>query len=80
MLSVLPEALRYLGFISDWQQAHFGHVYMDSGILRQLIYSLSMILVMLMRPKGLWPAPEHGKGVAALGIGNKAGDLAKEGA
>ena len=80
LLSVLPEALRYLGFISDWQQAHFGHVYMDSGILRQLIYSLSMILVMLMRPKGLWPAPEHGKGVAALGIGNKAGDLAKEGA
>ncbi len=80
LLSVLPEALRYLGFISDWQQAHFGHVYIDSGILRQLIYSLSMILIMLVRPKGLWPAPEHGKGVATLGLGNKAGELAKEGA
>ena len=80
LLSVLPEALRYLGFISDWQQAHFGHVYMDSGILRQLIYSLAMILVMLTRPKGLWPAPEHGKGVAALGLGNKAAGTAKEGA
>ena len=80
LLSVLPEALRYLGFISDWQQAHFGHVYMDSGILRQLIYSMSMILVMLTRPKGLWPAPEHGKGVAALGLGNKAAGAAKEGA
>jgi branched-chain amino acid transport system permease protein len=80
LLSVLPEALRYLGFISDWQQAHFGHVYMDSGILRQLIYSLAMILVMLTRPKGLWPAPEHGKGVAALGLGNKVAGAAKEGA
>ncbi len=80
LLSVLPEALRYLGFISDWQQAHFGHVYIDSGILSQLIYSLSMILIMLVRPKGLWPAPEHGKGVATLGLGNKAGELAKEGA
>jgi branched-chain amino acid transport system permease protein len=80
LLSVLPEALRYLGFISDWQQAHFGHVYMDSGILRQLIYSLSMILVMLTRPKGLWPAPEHGKGVAALGLGSKVAGTAKEGA
>ncbi len=79
LLSVLPEALRYLGFISDWQQAHFGHVYMDSGILRQLIYSLAMILVMLIRPKGLWPAPEHGKGLAALGVGNRAA-AAKEGA
>lgn len=79
LLSVLPEALRYLGFISDWQQAHFGHVYMDSGILRQLIYSLAMILVMLIRPKGLWPAPEHGKGLAALGVGNRA-TAAKEGA
>jgi branched-chain amino acid transport system permease protein len=22
---------------------------------------LAMIIVMLLRPKGLWPAPEHGK-------------------
>jgi len=70
LLSVLPEALRYTGFISDWQQAAFNHVYIDSGILRQLIYSLAMILIMLVRPKGLWPAPEHGKSVASLGIGN----------
>ena len=69
LLSVLPEALRYMGFISDWQQQVFNHVYIDSGILRQLIYSMAMILVMLIRPKGLWPAPEHGKGMAALNMG-----------
>ncbi len=72
LLSVLPEALRYTGFISDWQQAAFHHVYIDSGILRELIYSLSMILVMLVRPKGLWPAREHGKAVSSLAIGNGA--------
>lgn len=66
LLSVLPEALRYTGFISDWQQAAFGHVYIDTGILRQLIYALSMIVIMILRPKGLWPAPEHGKGFSKL--------------
>ncbi|WP_038168422.1 ABC transporter ATP-binding protein [Thiomonas sp. FB-Cd] len=81
LLSVLPEALRYMGFISDWQQHMFNHVYIDSGILRQLIYSMAMILVMLIRPKGLWPAPEHGKGIAALNMGNgtAAPAVAKEG-
>ncbi len=75
LLSVLPEALRYTGFISDWQQHAFNHVYVDTGILRQLIYSMAMILVMLIRPKGLWPAPEHGKGMAALALGqSKAGN------
>ena len=66
ILSVLPEALRYMGFISDWQQHAFGHVYIDSGILRQLIYALAMIVIMIMRPKGLWPAPEHGKSFTKL--------------
>ncbi|MDE2128138.1 MAG: ABC transporter ATP-binding protein [Betaproteobacteria bacterium] len=74
LLSVLPEALRYTGFISDWQQHAFNHVYVDTGILRQLVYSLAMILVMILRPKGLWPAPEHGKGMAELGIGNGSGN------
>jgi branched-chain amino acid transport system permease protein len=73
LLSVLPEALRYMGFISDWQQQLFNHVYIDSGILRQLIYSMAMILIMLIRPKGLWPAPEHGKGMAALAMGQGQG-------
>jgi branched-chain amino acid transport system permease protein len=66
LLSVLPEALRYTGFISDWQQHAFGHVFIDSGILRQLVYALAMISVMILRPKGLWPAPEHGKSIVDL--------------
>jgi branched-chain amino acid transport system permease protein len=34
---------------------------LDSAILRQLLIALAMISIMLMRPRGLWPAPEHGK-------------------
>jgi branched-chain amino acid transport system permease protein len=34
---------------------------LDSAILRQLLIALAMISVMLLRPRGLWPAPDHGK-------------------
>jgi branched-chain amino acid transport system permease protein len=34
---------------------------LDSAILRQLLIALAMIAIMLMRPRGLWPAPEHGR-------------------
>jgi branched-chain amino acid transport system permease protein len=34
---------------------------LDASILRQLLIALAMIIVMLLRPRGLWPSPEHGK-------------------
>ena len=34
---------------------------LDAAILRQLLIALAMIVVMLWRPRGLWPAPEHGR-------------------
>jgi branched-chain amino acid transport system permease protein len=33
----------------------------DAAILRQLLIALAMITIMLVRPRGLWPSPEHGK-------------------
>jgi branched-chain amino acid transport system permease protein len=30
-------------------------------ILRQLLIALAMIVIMLLRPRGLLPPPEHGK-------------------
>jgi len=33
----------------------------DAAILRQLLIALAMIIIMLMRPRGLWPSHEHGK-------------------
>jgi branched-chain amino acid transport system permease protein len=50
---VLPEALRYLGPL---QQAVFGRVLADPADLRLLVFGLALILVMLLRPSGLWPS------------------------
>jgi branched-chain amino acid transport system permease protein len=60
LLAGLPEVLRYAGFLVDWQKAIFGHVFLEIEVLRQLVYALAMIIVMLTKPKGLWPSPEHG--------------------
>ena len=38
----------------------FGHVIVEAEVLRMMLYGLAMVLIMLYRPKGLWPAPEHG--------------------
>jgi branched-chain amino acid transport system permease protein len=57
LLSALPEVLRYVA--SPLQEMTGGRL--DASILRQLLIALAMITVMLMRPRGLWPAPEHGK-------------------
>src|SRR5690348_7118860 len=53
LLVTLPEALRYLGPL---QQAVFGRVLADPADLRLLVFGLALILVMLVRPSGLWPS------------------------
>jgi branched-chain amino acid transport system permease protein len=61
MLAALPEVLRYVA--GDIQAMTGGRL--DAAILRQLLIALAMIVVMLMRPRGLWPSPEHGKAAPA---------------
>jgi branched-chain amino acid transport system permease protein len=60
LLSALPEVLRYVA--GPLQQMTDGRL--DAAILRQLLIALAMILIMLWRPRGLWPAPEHGRVMA----------------
>lgn len=57
LLSALPEVLRYVA--GPLQQLTDGRL--DASILRQLLIALAMIVIMLLRPRGLWPTPEHGK-------------------
>jgi branched-chain amino acid transport system permease protein len=57
LLAALPEVLRYVaGPLQQWSDGR-----LDASILRQLLIALAMIGVMLARPRGLWPSPEHGK-------------------
>ncbi len=57
LLAALPEVLRYVA--GPLQAMTDGRL--DSAILRQLLIALAMISIMLLRPRGLWPSPEHGK-------------------
>jgi len=53
LLTVLPEALRYMGPL---QQQWLGRVYIDPSDLRMLLFGLALVLMMLLRPAGLWPS------------------------
>ena len=55
--------LRYI--VGPLQEMTDGRL--DAGILRQLLIAVAMISAMLLRPRGLWPAPEHGKPTASAG-------------
>ncbi len=57
LLAALPEVLRHI--VEPAQMAIFGKVLIDAEVLRQLLYGLAMVLIMLNRPAGLWPAPKH---------------------
>jgi branched-chain amino acid transport system permease protein len=61
LLAALPEVLRYVA--GDIQNMTGGRI--DASILRQMLIALAMITIMLVRPRGLWPAPEHGKSAPA---------------
>ncbi|MFZ9297970.1 MAG: branched-chain amino acid ABC transporter permease [Hylemonella sp.] len=57
LLAALPEVLRYLaGPLQDMSGGR-----LDASILRQLLIAVAMISIMLLRPRGLWPTPEHGQ-------------------
>ena len=57
LLTALPEVLRYV--VGPLQTMSNGRL--DAGILRPLLIALAMIITMLWRPHGLWPALDRGK-------------------
>jgi branched-chain amino acid transport system permease protein len=63
LLAALPEVLRFVA--GPLQELTGGRL--DAAILRQLLIALAMVGVMLVRPRGLWPAPEHGKNLDTQG-------------
>jgi branched-chain amino acid transport system permease protein len=63
LLSALPEVLRYVA--GPLQSMTDGRL--DAAILRQLLIALAMIVIMLMKPRGLWPSPDHGKSLQVKG-------------
>jgi branched-chain amino acid transport system permease protein len=63
LLAALPEVLRYVA--GPLQEMTDGRL--DAAIMRQLLIALAMVTIMLWRPRGLWPTPEHGKNLNPQG-------------
>jgi branched-chain amino acid transport system permease protein len=57
VLTVMPEFLRSV--VEPVQRAVFGHVFLEAEVARQLFFALALLLVMLFKTDGLWPAPRH---------------------
>ncbi len=57
LLVLLPEALRHGA--GPMQQALFGKTLVDPESLRMLLFGLALIVVMLLRPAGLWPSTQR---------------------
>ena len=59
LLYAIPEILRFVA--KPAQEAIFGHEVVAPEALRMLLFGLAMVVIMLYRPAGLWPAPRHGE-------------------
>ena len=55
LLAALPEILRHV--VEPAQVALFGEKIVEAEVLRQLLYGLALVGIMLVRPAGLWPSP-----------------------
>ena len=54
LLTGLPEVIRFT--VVPAQQALFGKVLVDPEAIRMLAFGLALVLVMILRPGGLWPS------------------------
>jgi len=64
LLAVFPEFLR--STMGPLQNFIFGHEIVDTEVIRQLLYGLAMVLIMLYRSEGLWPSPKHEDKIAKI--------------
>ena len=76
LLYAIPEVLRFVA--KPAQEALFGHEIVAPEALRMLLFGFAMVVIMLYRPEGLWPAPRHG--TARKGSSPGSADAASAGA
>src|SRR5579862_2821910 len=54
LLSFVPEILRHT--VEPLQLALFGKSFIEPEVIRMLLFGLALMLMMLLRPAGLWPS------------------------
>jgi branched-chain amino acid transport system permease protein len=58
LLTVLPEALRYIG---EFERAVFGRIIVDPSDLRLLLFGAALVIMMLFRPMGMLPSTRRAR-------------------
>lgn len=67
LLSFLPPVLRFT--VQPLQEYFFGRVLVEPEVIRMLIFGFALVLVMSLRPGGLWPAAVRRRRIAETGGG-----------
>jgi len=65
LLSFVPEILRFT--VEPAQQQLFGRTLVEPEVVRMLIFGFALVLVMILRPGGLWPSAVRKRELAARG-------------
>jgi branched-chain amino acid transport system permease protein len=63
LLSFVPEILRFT--VEPFQQTVFGRQVVEPEVIRMLIFGLALVLIMILRPGGLWPSAVRRRELAA---------------
>jgi len=63
LLSFVPEILRFT--VQPVQEQLFGRMLVEPEVIRMLIFGFALVLVMLLRPGGLWPSAVRRRELAA---------------
>jgi branched-chain amino acid transport system permease protein len=63
LLSFVPEILRFT--VEPVQRSLFGRTLVDPEVIRMLIFGLALVLIMILRPGGLWPSAVRKRELAA---------------
>jgi branched-chain amino acid transport system permease protein len=67
LLSFVPEILRFT--VEPVQRQLFGRMLVDPEVIRMLVFGFALVLIMLLRPGGLWPSAVRRRELAARGEG-----------
>jgi branched-chain amino acid transport system permease protein len=65
LLSFVPEILRFT--VQPVQEQLFGRMVIEPEVIRMLIFGFALVLVMILRPGGLWPSAVRRRELAVRG-------------
>jgi branched-chain amino acid transport system permease protein len=65
LLSFVPEILRFT--VEPLQRHLFGRMLVEPEVVRMLVFGFALVLIMILRPGGLWPSAVRKRELAARG-------------